>query len=124
MEADLSLSSAESPLLYSSSVSDTSNVLKKIHNQDIDDIRRRSEDVPFKDAYFKTSINVLLPENLDGEYAKIVFQAFKCSNKFQLQELESKIKWHRCQVYDVFLIPNTLKRLNTNFCCCPEGYIL
>ena len=69
--------------------------LKAFKDQEIDKIRQ--SECLFTDSFLMPSINFLVYDPM-SDYCKTLFSHFECKNRFDLKELETKIRWERCQV--------------------------
>lgn len=69
--------------------------LKAFKDQEIDKIRQ--SECLFTDSLLKPSINFIVNDPM-STYCKTLFSHFECKNRFDLKELETKIRWERSQV--------------------------
>lgn len=72
--------------------------LKNFLGQDIVQIRR--ENTSFTDPYFKPGLSIIT-ENVSGELANLLSVSLRITNRFDLNELNSKIKWKKSKVCDL-----------------------
>ena len=69
--------------------------LKAFKDQEIEKVRQ--SECLFTDSFLKPSINFLVNDPMSA-YCKTLFSHFECKNRFDLKELETKIRWERSQV--------------------------
>ena len=74
---------------------DTTKQIIAFKDQEIDKIRQNG--CLFTDDCLKPSINFIVDDPASS-YTKTLYSHFSCKNRFDFKELETRIKWERCQV--------------------------
>lgn len=84
--------------------------IKPFLNQDVNEIRKRN--TPFVDPQFPPSLR-LITENISSELGTELCKGFQVQNRFNPNELNSKILWKKCQVFDLSELADKMKLQNT-----------